>query len=70
MRHYLEYCIQFWGPHIRKDMDLLQLVQRWIMKMIKELEHLSYEEKLRDLGLFILEKRGFQGDLTAPIQYK
>ena len=34
--------------------------------MIRELKHISCKEWLRESGLFILEKRRFQGDLIAP----
>ncbi|GAB0181321.1 mitochondrial enolase superfamily member 1 [Grus japonensis] len=57
MRPHLQYCIQLWSLQHKKDMELLERVQRRAMKMLRGLEQLSYEDRLRALGSFSLEKR-------------
>ncbi|KAJ7415950.1 hypothetical protein BTVI_36882 [Pitangus sulphuratus] len=66
---HLEYCIQLWGSQHRKDRDLLEQVQRRAAKRIRGMEHLSYEERLRELMLFSLEKKRLQGDIIVAFQY-
>jgi len=58
VRPHLEYCIQTQSPQYRRDVDLLENIQRSATKMIQGMEHLPYRDRLRELGLFSLEKRG------------
>jgi len=69
MRPHLEFCIQLWSPQHKEDMYVLEQVRRRAMKMIRGLEYLSYDHRLRKLVLFSLEKRRLRADLLAAFQY-
>ena len=62
VRPHLEYYIQAWGTYRKKDIDMLERVQRRAAKMIPNIRNISYEMRLKECGLTTLENRRLRGD--------
>ena len=65
VRPQLEYCIQAWRPYCKKDIDMLERVQRRATKMIPKLRNISYEMHLKECGLTTLETRRLRDQIEV-----
>ena len=65
---HLDYAVPAWSPHLRKDIDLIEKVQRRFIRMIPGYSELSYEANLKKLNLTTLEVRRTMADLLEVLK--
>jgi len=56
-----EHWAQVWGPQYTRDREISQYTQTRANEALKRQEHVTYKERLRELNLFITEKRRLRG---------
>ena len=70
VKPHLDYCMQAWRPHLRKDIDRLEKIQRRATKLVEGLTNCKYEDRLKELGLTTLETRMIRADMIEIYKIK
>ena len=63
VRPILEFCGAVWNPHLVKQIKSIESVQRRATKLVPDIKHLSYKDRLTALKLPTLEYRRKRGDM-------
>ena len=62
VRPKLEYAAAVWSPWLEKDVEMLERVQKRLIRMISDASGETYEDKLKSIGLTTLKERRTRGD--------
>jgi len=68
VRPHLEYCVPIWSPYYKKDIELIEGVQRRATKLVEGVRNLHYEERIMRLNLMPLEIRRHRSDLIETFK--
>ena len=66
---HFEHAVQFWSPHLKRDIDKMEKIQRRATKMIPEIRNHSYHQRIQDLDLISLVQRRVRGELIEVFKY-
>ena len=64
----MEYCVQAWNPYLVKDIKCLEKIQKRATSLVPNIQRYSYEERLKILDLYSLERRRERGDLIETFK--
>ena len=64
----MEYAIAAWHPYKKKDIDIIEKVQRRATKIVPSLKHLTYAERLKELNIPTLSYRRIRGDMIETFK--
>ena len=68
-RPHLENAVLFWSPHLRRDIDKIEKIQRSATKVIPEIKNHSYHQRIQDLDIISLVQKRLRGQLIEVLKY-
>jgi len=68
VKPHLEYCCQIWSPYYKKDIKLIEGVQRRATKLVAGMQELTYNDRLKKLSLQRFEGRRMRSDLIETFK--
>jgi len=64
VRSHSDYCSSVWSPYMKKDIEALEKVQKRATKILPQLKHMNYSDRLKACKLPRLHYRRIRGDMT------
>ena len=69
VRPHWKFAVQFWSPHLRRDVNKMERIQHRATKVIPELRNKTYPQRLADLKLISLKRRRLRCQLIGTSKY-
>ena len=69
VRYHLDYCSSVWSLYMKKDIEALEKVQKRATKILPQLKHMNYSDRLKACKLPTLHYRRIRGEMIERIKY-